>query len=148
MKAHNISPSDIFFTDESIFNLSSYFNRNMKIRVSKRTEKGLLSGMYQLPNLEGFYSEEELVRLLTDRHLIPLQINFIKKAKHVFTHIDWIMQGYAVTVRNDININTENNTDANDQTVFFDHSRLLWVSKEALQEAFPLPTAFRLFLPD
>ena len=44
MKAHNISPSDIFFTDESIFNLSSYFNRNMKIRVSKRTEKGLKNG--------------------------------------------------------------------------------------------------------
>ena len=44
MKAHNISPSDIFFTDESIFNLSSYFNKNMKIRVSKRTEKGLKNG--------------------------------------------------------------------------------------------------------
>ena len=44
MKAHEISPSDIFFTDESVFNLSSYFGRNMKIRVSKRTEKGLRNG--------------------------------------------------------------------------------------------------------
>lgn len=153
-----------------------------RIAIEKRTAKGLLGGMYQLPNLEGFYAEEELVKILTDQQqLIPLQISFIKKTKHVFTHIDWLMKGYAILVKNitpdttietgktadiktnirittdanasnttDINAKTDidTKTDANDQTLIFDHSRLLWVSKEELQEAYPLPTAFRLFLSD
>ena len=33
-----------FFTDESAFNLSSYFGRNNKVRICKRTEKRLRNG--------------------------------------------------------------------------------------------------------
>ena len=49
MKAHEISPNEIFFTDEIVFNLSKYFGknkkiRNKKIRDNKRTEKGLWKG--------------------------------------------------------------------------------------------------------
>ena len=44
MKENGISPEQIFFTDESIVNLSSYFGRNNKIRISRRTEKGLKNG--------------------------------------------------------------------------------------------------------
>ena len=39
MKKNEIEPGDIFFTDESTFNLSSYFNRNYKIRLSPQTQK-------------------------------------------------------------------------------------------------------------
>jgi len=44
MKEHNITPEDIFFTDESIINLSSYFGRNNKIRISRRTQKYIKNG--------------------------------------------------------------------------------------------------------
>ena len=44
MKEHNITPKDIFFTDESIINLSSYFGRNNKIRISRRTQKYIKNG--------------------------------------------------------------------------------------------------------
>ena len=44
MENNKITPDDIFFTHESTFNLASYFNRNMKIRISKRTAKGLKNG--------------------------------------------------------------------------------------------------------
>ena len=44
MKENSISPDDIFFTDESIINLSSYFGKNNKIRISKRTAKKLKNG--------------------------------------------------------------------------------------------------------
>ena len=33
-----------FFTDECIVNLSSYFGRNNKVRICKRTEKKLRNG--------------------------------------------------------------------------------------------------------
>lgn len=44
MKKNNIYPDNIFFTDESIFNLSSYFNKNFKIRISKKTQRLIKNG--------------------------------------------------------------------------------------------------------
>ena len=44
MKRNQIDPSKIFFTDESIFNLSSYFNKNYKIRLCRETQKKINRG--------------------------------------------------------------------------------------------------------
>lgn len=44
MKKNEIYPENIFFTDESIFNLSSYFNRNYKIRLCKKTQRLIKNG--------------------------------------------------------------------------------------------------------
>ena len=44
MKKNKISPENIFFSDESIFNLASYFNRNYKIRLSKKTSRAIRRG--------------------------------------------------------------------------------------------------------
>ena len=44
MKKNRIEPDSIFFTDESTFNLSSYFNRNYKIRLSPQTQKKINRG--------------------------------------------------------------------------------------------------------
>lgn len=97
-----------------------------KIAIEKRGE-GLLSGMYQLPNAAGYYSEKELKELLTTWNLEPLSVTFFKSAKHVFTHIDWLMQGWHAKVKKK-------------------DGRFLWVSGQELQRAYPLPTAFRKLL--
>ena len=97
-----------------------------KIAIEKRGE-GLLSGMYQLPNAAGYYSEKELKELLTTWNLEPLSVTFFKSAKHVFTHIDWLMQGWRAEVEKM-------------------DGRFLWVSGQELQSAYPLPTAFRKLL--
>lgn len=97
-----------------------------KIAIEKRGE-GLLSGMYQLPNAAGYYSEKELKELLTTWNLEPLSVTFFKSAKHVFTHIDWLMQGWHAKVEKK-------------------DGRFLWVSEQELQRAYPLPTAFRKLL--
>ena len=44
MKKNQISTENIFFSDESIFNLASYFNRNYKIRLSKKTSRAIRRG--------------------------------------------------------------------------------------------------------
>ena len=44
MKQNHLFPNKIFFTDESIFNISSYFNRNCKIRLSKKTSNLIKRG--------------------------------------------------------------------------------------------------------
>ena len=97
------------------------------IALEKRPDSGLLSGMYQLPNVDGFYEETELTNILAEWSLSPVEITFLKKAKHIFTHIEWYMRAYSVSV-----------TQEND--------RFLWVTEEELHSAYSLPTAFRKLL--
>ena len=72
------------------------------IALEKRETSGLLSGMYQFPNIKGYYSEKELYSILDSWHLKPAQVSFSLEAKHVFTHIVWFMKGYRVRVNNKI----------------------------------------------
>ena len=101
--------------------------KNNEIAVEKRQEKGLLSGMYQLPNVEGYHTEEELKTVLQQWQLTPLSVDFLKDVKHVFTHIDWYMKGYLVRTE-------EKNT------------QFTWASPQDLAQKYPLPTAFQKFI--
>ena len=100
---------------------------NGRLAIEKRADPGLLSGMYQFPNVTGFLPEAELSALLHRWGFSPERIVFLKEAKHVFTHIDWLMKGYAVKVPS-----------AND--------RFLWVTRAELTGRYPLPTAFKPFI--
>ena len=95
--------------------------------IEKRGGSGLLAGMYQLPNIAGYISEEEIKEQLTAWSLTPRSIAFLGEAKHAFTHMDWMMKGFCVEAA---------------------HSgdRFLWVSADALQKEYALPTAFRKIL--
>ena len=110
--------------DLSVFIITSPDGR---IAIEKRPEKGLLSNLYQLPNVEGFHDEKELSAVLRNWGLTPTDIKFFKDAKHVFTHIDWYMKGYAVTVKEA-------------------GGPFLWVTPEKLESIYPLPTAFQKLL--
>ena len=98
-----------------------------RIAIEKREEPGLLSGMYQLPNVAGFLTEADLQALLSDWGLTPTKTVFLKNAKHVFTHIDWLMKGYFVAAASAA-------------------GRFLWVTREEMAARYPLPTAFKPFL--
>ncbi len=54
--------------------------------ISKREKKGLLSGLYELPNFEG--ETPDFGKILRT-----------KQAKHIFTHMEWHMTGYLVEAR-------------------------------------------------
>ncbi|MBR1483837.1 MAG: A/G-specific adenine glycosylase [Ruminococcus sp.] len=99
------------------------------IALEKRPDSGLLSGMYQLPNIEGFLEEAALRETLTSRDLRPSEIVFLRETKHVFTHIDWFMRGWRVRVHHK-------------------PEGFLWVSPRELQENYALPTAFRKLLKE
>ena len=95
-----------------------------KIAIEKRKEKGLLSGMYQFPNVEGFASEKEIIKVLKQWGIEVKRLQFMKDTKHIFTHVDWYMKSYQIEVYNKSN-------------------QFLWVSKEELTEQYALPTAFQ-----
>ncbi len=99
-----------------------------KIALEKRPGKGLLAGMYQLPNVEGFLTEEEIRATAQSWGMQVLEVTFIKEAKHVFTHLDWLMKGYQVKVIRPA-------------------GTFLWVTPKELQEKYALPTALKPFAP-
>lgn len=100
---------------------------NQKIAIQKRDQKGLLSGMYELPNISGKLETKEIQNMLEQWGLNIESIQKLKDYKHVFTHIDWYMEGYLIQV-----------TNSNEQ--------YLWLSRKEIEEKYALPTAFQVFL--
>ena len=109
--------------EKTIFLLVS---ENGRIAIEKRGKKGLLAGMYQLPNTEGYYTEAALRDKLRSWDIEPLSIVPLGEAKHVFTHIDWMMQGFRIV--------TPTESD-----------RFLWVTPEELKASYALPSAFKYY---
>lgn len=69
-----------------------------KVILRKRPSKGLLAGMYEFPNLEGHLSEKEVLQYVEELGLTPVRIQSLEPAKHIFSHIEWHMNGYVVKV--------------------------------------------------
>ncbi len=74
------------------------FQDGEHIAIRKRPDKGLLAGLYELPNVEGHLDEDEAVAYSKQIGLAPLQIQALGDAKHIFSHIEWHMKGYRIRV--------------------------------------------------
>lgn len=66
--------------------------------ICRRPDQGLLAGLYEFPNVEGWLTEEEVIRAVEEWKLIPLHIRTAGEAKHIFSHVEWHMKGYVVKV--------------------------------------------------
>lgn len=69
-----------------------------QLALHKRPAKGLLAGLYELPNLEGHRETEELLAYVKEQGYEPIRIQPLCDAKHIFSHVEWHMKGYVVFV--------------------------------------------------
>lgn len=69
-----------------------------KVAIRKRPPKGLLAGLYELPNVEGHLRQKEAVDYGKSIGLIPIRVRKLGNAKHIFSHIEWHMIGYEMVV--------------------------------------------------
>lgn len=69
-----------------------------KVALHKRPAKGLLAGMYEFPWLEGHRSEKQVLEYLEELGMKAIRIRKLEPAKHIFSHKEWHMTGYAVRV--------------------------------------------------
>ena len=101
--------------------------------LCKRPSKGLLSGLYELPNVEGYLSEDEALSRLRALGFEPLRIQRLENAKHIFTHIEWYMIAYDVLI-----------------TPEFDglhgQSGMLLVPNAELHQSYAIPSAFGAYV--
>lgn len=67
-----------------------------KLALHKRPAKGLLAGLYELPNTEGYLKENEIIEFIKEKGYVPVRIQPVGEAKHIFSHVEWHMKGYVV----------------------------------------------------
>ncbi|MBQ9045228.1 MAG: A/G-specific adenine glycosylase [Oscillospiraceae bacterium] len=97
------------------------------IAVEKRPARGLLAGLWQLPNVERLLREREVGAWATAQDLGDAELRSARDGRHIFTHITWQMRCYTLSC-----------THAAPQ--------FTWVTPEQLRGTVSLPTAFRQFL--
>ena len=67
--------------------------------IRRRSQMGLLSGLYELPNRPGHLSQTEIGQVLTDLGVQPIGAWEIVQRQHIFTHVIWHMQVVRLNVR-------------------------------------------------
>ena len=97
------------------------------IAVRKRPEKGLLAGLWELPNTDRLLSEPEVGAWATAQGLGDTELRRRRDGRHIFTHIVWEMRCYTLSCARAA-------------------PQFTWVTSEELRGAVSLPTAFRQFL--
>lgn len=100
-----------------------------KIAIRKRPDQGMLAGMWELPNLDGHLSPEEALAAfgIPTEHLE--KVVSLGNAKHIFTHIEWMMTGWEITL--------------SAPSSFPDN--WLWKSPQEIHAEYPIPSALKAY---
>lgn len=69
-----------------------------EVGIRRRPKTGLLAGLWELPSLEGKTGANELRARLSARGWQVEKLLSLRGAKHVFTHVEWHMSGFEVTL--------------------------------------------------
>lgn len=104
---------------------------NGKAALHKRKNRGLLAGLYELPSEEGTLNREQAVQSLKAMGFSFEDLEELPPAKHIFTHIEWHMTGWAINAEKMPHING-----------------LVWADRRALAETYTLPTAFQAYVKE
>lgn len=97
------------------------------VGLRQRPKNGLLAGLWELPSLDGHLSPDELRAALTEMDWSVRKLLSLRPAKHIFTHVEWHMNGVYVEL------------DAPAPALTF-------VTPAELRDAYALPSAFRSFV--
>ena len=95
-----------------------------KVALNRRGDSGLLASLYELPNTEGYLKKEQLTKAFGLKEERIASVEELPKAKHIFSHVEWHMIGYRVTLSGAI------------------PPAYLTVEKEELKSGYALPNAF------
>lgn len=97
-----------------------------KYALTKRTENGLLSGLWQLPNVPCKMDVHQAFHTAETFGVQPKEIYQQLHRDHIFTHIKWQMTCYHILCAKA-------------------PSDFTWATAQEIQSTYALPTAFRMF---
>ena len=102
---------------------------NEKVALLKREKAGLLENLWEFPSVEGWLSEKERRSALDSWGIQTDHISAMGAARHLFTHLEWHMEGYQVEASHAA-----------------EPGRWVWASLKELTTIYPIPSAFRYYL--
>lgn len=94
--------------------------------LTKRTESGLLAGLWQLPNMLGKMDVKQALDTAGGFGAQPVELCKQMNRVHIFTHIKWQMTCYHILC-------AERSPD------------FVWATAQEIETTYALPTAFRMF---
>ncbi|MCM1387492.1 MAG: A/G-specific adenine glycosylase [Bacillus sp. (in: Bacteria)] len=103
-----------------------------KVALRKRQDKGLLAGMYEFPSMDGTQTAGRVLAYIKSMGMMPLKIEKLTQAKHIFTHKEWHMTGFLVRIDE-----LEKKEPANE---------LFFATLQELEEKYPVPSAFSAYM--
>jgi A/G-specific adenine glycosylase len=104
-----------------------------KYAIRKRTSKGLLAGLWELPGLECKLNTMELQKRLDEMGLSDATFHPMGEAKHIFSHVEWHMIGYHIFLNNA-------------PPVLLEENSYLWATKEEVNNRYSIPNAFSAYV--
>ena len=104
--------------------------------IHRRPDKGLLAGLFEFPNYEGWLSEEQILEKVQALGYTALYAKELEPAVHIFSHKEWHMKGWLVKVEE---------TGFSDAREEADGYHL--VTSGTIQSQYPIPSAFRAYTP-
>ena len=91
--------------------------------IRRRPDRGLLAGLWEFPGLESRETAESLRALFPE----ALAVTPMGPARHVFTHVEWHMEGFLIELPRE----TEG---------------FVWEPPEAIRARYSFPTALKAYL--
>ncbi|MCL2120871.1 MAG: A/G-specific adenine glycosylase [Clostridiales bacterium] len=110
---------------------------DIRLALCRRGDEGLLAGMWELPNVEGWLEPNEAIARAVAWGAVPAALEQVRERVHLFTHVEWRMRGYMIRCARDEG--APEGKPGKD---------LVWISRDEYRAAYPLPTAFRQFLSE
>lgn len=115
-----------------------------KAALQKRPDKGLLAGLHELPNVEGFLTPEQVKAILADWGLSTVEVRELPEAKHIFSHVEWRMKGYRIRLAEETAA-AQREFGRSPLSLATEAQGLVWISQKELAEDYALPSAFGAF---
>lgn len=98
-----------------------------KYALRRREDRGLLAGLWEFPNREGWQSAEELRVWLEKLGAAPLDLEPCGEARHLFSHVEWHMRGFRVRCDREA-------------------EAFQWQTAAEIRQSYAIPSAFRFYL--
>ena len=122
--------------------------RDETYAIRKRSDSGLLSGLYEFPNEAGELSSDDALAKAESLGLMPLRIKKLSAARHIFSHVEWHMTGYEILVAPSGFPDDDGVQDAGDLSHTPENSKensLIFAAPEMIESKYPVPSAFEKY---
>lgn len=113
-----------------------------KLALHRRGKKGLLAGLWELPNMESRLTVEEIQQMLYDFGVQEFDLQLLGRAKHIFSHIEWNMLGYHVLIKKWNPHRRQKPLMREDGSLLPMPEDYTWVDRKDLLSKYALPSAF------